>query len=680
MGLVRAFNSGISGLRAHQTKIDVVGDNIANSDTTGFKSARVDFSTILSQQLSFGSPPAGNLGSVDPLQIGLGVQVASTPKLFTQGALRATGINSDMAIEGDGFFVLEDSVGSQIFTRDGTFVLDANQNLVDSSTGSIVQGWNADLTTFVINNGGPVEGIEIPIGNLRIAKETDNVFYGGNLNGAGDTALSGTVLQSSTPYTDVTGLPGNTADSTTLLSNLGRSDPSGTVDLLIDPGDTIVITADKGGRTLPTKTFGVGPGAPPGVDAVGTTFGEFITFLEQSLGITPDGTQGQLLHSAQRAEGTIDLGLGDSVNTTTNTLTDTAADFVAAGVQVGDILRFNTGPGASQSVRVVSVIGPTSLTFSALDPSKGTPGAPPGGDAYSIHEGANVSIGGAGAGEDPASPEGTIRISGNVGRANAITNLRILVVDSTGATRDFGLFNTLASAAGESVTTTSTVFDSLGNPHIVENTYYLDFKTTTGTQWRWLSETEDNAGPVRPTGTGLVTFNTAGQFLSDSTATPITIDLDTTGVATPLVVNVSHQRVTGFAARSSEIALVEQDGFAEGTLNDFTVTSDGVIKGQFTNGINRDLAQVALARFENNNGLRSIGDNYFQIGPASGDALVGPALQFARGAIRGGFLEESNVDIAQQFTDLIVSQRSFQANTRTISVASELLQELIQIV
>ncbi len=678
MGLVRAFNSGISGLRAHQTKIDVVGDNLANADTTGFKSARVDFSTILSQQLSFGSPPAGNLGSVDPLQIGLGVQVGSTPKLFTQGSLKATGVNSDLAIEGDGFFVVENAVGSQVFTRDGTFVLDANQNLVDSATGSIVQGWNADLTTFQINNGGPVEGVEIPVGNLRVAQETDNIFFGGNLNGAGDTALSGTVLESTTPYNDVTGPPGNTADSTTLLSNLGRSDPSGTVDLLLDPGDTILITADKGGRTLPPKTFGVGPGAPPGVDAVGTTYGEFVTFLEQSLGISADGTQGQLLHSAQRAEGTIDLALLDSVTATT--LTDTAADFVTAGVQVGDILRFNTGPGASQSVRVTAILTPTSLTFSALDPSKGTPGAPPGGDAYSIHEGANVSIGGAAAGEDAASPEGTIRISGNVGTANAISNLRILVQDASGATRDFGLFGQLASAAGESVTTTSTVFDSLGSPHIVENTYYLDFKTTTGTQWRWLSETEDNAGPLRPTGTGLVSYSTNGQFLSDSSATPVSIDLDTTGVATPLVIDLSHSRTTGFAARSSEISLVEQDGFAEGTLSDFTVTSDGVVKGQFTNGINRDLAQVALARFENNGGLQAIGENYFTVGPASGDALVGPPLQFARGAIRGGFLEESNVDIAQQFTDLIVSQRSFQANTRTISVASELLQELIQIV
>lgn len=680
MALVRAFGSGISGLRAHQSRIDVIGDNLANADTTGFKSARVDFSTILSQQLSFGSPPAGNLGSIDPLQIGLGVQTASTPKLFTQGSLRATGINSDLAIEGDGFFVLENSAGDQVFTRDGTFVLDANQNLVDPATGSIVQGWNADLTTFIIDNGGPVTGITIPIGNLKVAQETNNVFFGGNLNGAGETALSGTVLQSSTPYTDVTGPPGNRADSTTLLSNLGRADPSGTVDLLIDPGDTIEITADKGGRTLPTKRFGVGPGAPAGVDAVGTTFGEFVTFIEQALGITPDGTGGVLLHSAQRAEGTIDLAVGDSVDPTTNTLTDTGADFVAAGVQVGDILRFNTGPGASQAVRVTAILSPTSLTFTPLDPSKATPGAPPGGDAYSIHEGANVSIGGLGPGEDAASPEGSIRISGNVGTANAITNLRILVRDSTGGARDFGLFNQLASAAGESVTTTATVFDSLGTPHIVENTYYLEFKTTTGTQWRWLSETEDNAGPMRLTGTGLVTYNTSGQFLSDSTATPISIDLDTNGVATPLVISVSHARTTGFAARSSEIALVEQDGFAEGTLNDFTVGADGVVHGQFTNGITRDIAQVAMARFENNNGLRAIGDNLFTVGPASGAALVGPPLQFARGAIRGGFLEESNVDIAQQFTDLIVSQRSFQANTRTISVASELLQELIQIV
>jgi len=680
MGLVRAFNSGISGLRAHQTRIDVVGDNLANSDTTGFKSARVDFQTILSQTLSSGAPPAGNLGGVDPLQIGLGVSVGSTPKNFAQGALKATGVNTDLAVEGDGFFVLGDTNGNQVFSRDGTFSLNPQNQLHDPATGFRVRGWNANLSTFQINSGGPVESITIPVGTLRIAQETSAASFGGNLNSTGSLALNGTVLETTSPYTDVTGVPGNTADSATLLTNLGRTDPSGTVDLLLDPGDTITVSAMKGGKLLPTKTFGVGPGAPPRVDASGTTYGQFVTFLQQSLGITPDGFSSQLLQSAERTEGTVDLASGDSVDPLTSTLIDTGADYVATGVQVGDILRFNTGPGAGQAVRVTGVLSSTTLTFAALDPSQGTPGAVPGGDAYSIHEGANVSIGGPAAGQDAASPAGTVRISGNAGAASAISNLDITVHDAAGPTRSFGLFRQLASASGESVSTSAVVFDSLGAQHIVENTYYLDFHTPTGTRWRWLAEAEDNTGPVRSVGTGTVNYDLTGKFASDSASTPASIDLDTSGVTTPLDIALNHSRTTGFANRNSELALVDQDGFAQGTLNDFAVGADGVVKGLFSNGITRDIAQVALARFQDNNGLRSTGDNLFRIGAASGAALVGPPEQFARGAIRGGFLEDSNVDIAQQFTDLITSQRSFQANARTISVASQLLQELIQIV
>src|SRR3989304_752378 len=117
MALIRAMNSAISGLRSQQFKIDVIGDNLANSTTTGFKAARVNFHTVLNQTLSFGSSPQGNLGGINPLQIGLGVGTAETTRNFTQGELETTGVASDLGIDGDGFFIRSEEHTSELQSR-----------------------------------------------------------------------------------------------------------------------------------------------------------------------------------------------------------------------------------------------------------------------------------------------------------------------------------------------------------------------------------------------------------------------------------------------------------------------------------------------------------------------------------------------------------------------------------
>ncbi len=722
MTLVRALNAGISGLLAFQVRVDVIGDNLANVDTTGFKTARAEFQNLLSQNLGQGSGPSGSLGGVNPVQIGLGTSVKSTPKNFSQGDLKATGLPSDLAIEGDGFFILHDAGGADVYSRDGAFALNSTNFLVDPSKGFFVQGFQADFTTFAIAAGGTPTNLEIPVGDLRIARETDNAFFDGNLNGAGAIAGSGTVLESET-FLQLAGAPGarvpvagaERAGLGTLLIELGRQSvgaaftdfqlSDGTIDAngdgLIDPASVIEVQVGKGNRLLPTKRFQVAPTSgsppPPGIDDAGATLRDFIDFLENILGINnglsavSDETYGGFI-----AGGAVVATAGVPVSSVS--FAD-AGGLVAAQLEVDDYIRFTSGAGAGQIGQLtappVTVAGVTTLTFTALDPTRPAPVA---GDFFELNEAARVTVG-TGApplgdpfpGLDPTAPVpaeatpaakedlhsagGRIRIAGNAGLANAITNLQISVNNQR-----LSVFQQLKQATGESVISNATFFDSLGGGHPVEVTYVLQSKSDLGNRFRWFAESEDNAGARRVVGTGLIEFAPDGSFRLDTPIDAVTIDLSTTGAATPLVVNLNHSRVTGFASQPSEVAVVDQDGFEEGTLRDFSVNADGIIKGIFTNGQVRDLGQLAMARFANNNGLISAGDNIFRVGVNSGLPLVGTPGSFGRGIIRGGFLENSNVDISEQFTDLIISQRAFQANARTISVANEMLQDLVNLV
>ena len=192
MALVRAMNSAISGLMNHQKKIDVIGNNIANVNTTAFKASRAMFQSQFSQTLSLGSSASGNLGGVNPQQVGLGMLLGAISQDFGQGSLETTGIASDLAVEGDGFFILNDSAGTPLYTRDGSFRRSVSNELVSPSTGFKIQGWNAD-SSFNINTGGALATISLPVGSMAIAKATTTANFVGNLNPEGALANNGTV-------------------------------------------------------------------------------------------------------------------------------------------------------------------------------------------------------------------------------------------------------------------------------------------------------------------------------------------------------------------------------------------------------------------------------------------------------------------------------------------------------
>lgn len=809
VALIRSLNTAVSGLRAQQFRIEVIGNNIANVDTTAFKNVRVDFSSLLSQSLTYGVAPQGFLGGIDPIQVGLGTQVASTATDFGQGPTEATGVSTDIAIQGDGFFALRDSAGGRVYTRDGSFSINPANLLHDAATGYVVQGYMAD-ENFQVNPGGSLENIEIPVGTQTIARPTSEAVFNGNLNSSGSVSNQGSQLLSDVLYDNrftnndlisaenPLGLARATGD--TPLQNLVRSlgdfvsyttSDNGTAatSALVFPelanqltGVEITFSAMKGERELPSATFVVGDPPPTG----GTSLGDFIQFMQNRLGIndgTFDGveqTQHTLSHTrvnpitGEEINGTFSAGQAGGADdaASLSSLTDLQADF--RGVQVGDYIRFTSGDAAGQIAEITSITASTpggvedSLTF-RTDGFNALSTVPAFGDTYVIHAPADVStaedihmlaIDGAGAtvtvgapttnaeirsftitdssvssfpleegiavnqrvdymsggvmvsgrvsnvvgdtitiafdsslAQDPDAgttfdfvkqPAGTLEITGNVGTLNNISDIDIISAGSR-----VTLFDNppVVNAAGESLTMTTTVYDSLGTPRQVQLTLVFQSSSANGPNvWRYFAESADDADLDRVVGSGTILFSAAGQFLTTGkTDEVVSINLDATpeqggGVETPLNVNLDFSRLTQFATTNSEMQLLDQDGFEAGTLREFSVGDDGLITGIFSNGLTRTLGQVSLTRFANPNGLDAEGENFFRASVNSGIPQEGIPGTFGRGTLRSGFLEESNVDLALQFTDLIIGQRAFQANARTVSVSDEMLQELVNLI
>jgi flagellar hook protein FlgE len=181
--------SAISGLRGHQIMMDVIGNNIANVNTVGFKSGRVNFQDILSQTLHGATAPSGGLGSINPAQIGLGMTVAGIDVLQTQGNLQSTGKTTDMAIQGDAFFIESDGSGTS-YTRDGAFDIALDGSLANPASGMKVQGWQAD-SAGKIDITQPITNLVIPIGQRTTALATSNVTLSGNLDAGATAAVVG---------------------------------------------------------------------------------------------------------------------------------------------------------------------------------------------------------------------------------------------------------------------------------------------------------------------------------------------------------------------------------------------------------------------------------------------------------------------------------------------------------
>lgn len=413
--MMRSMFAGVSGTRAHQVRMDVIGNNIANVNTVGYKYGRATFQDMLSQTMRGSMAPTDSRGGVDPMQVGLGTMLRSIDIVFTPGNLESTGKLTDMAIQGNGFFVVRDSAGGLLFTRDGAFKIDAKGNLTHPSTGYQVQGWKAD-DVGAIDRAKPIEAIDVPLGTSMSAQATGKVSFVGNLDNS--------------------------------------------------------VTAH------------------------------------------------------------------------------------------------------------------------------GLPGPSPWPADYS---------------------------------------------------------------------TSVPIFDSQGTQH----TLTLEYRKTAANEWTWTAVFGST-----PVGNGTLKFKTSGQFDSVDPDPP-TINIPDPGTgAAPLSIAPDFGAITQVGDESS-VSWSTQNGYPAGSLETFNIDDRGVITGVYSNGQYKVLGQMVLASFANSEGLMRQSNNMYAETTNSGAPQLGEATKGGRGSVLGTTLEMSNVDLAREFTDMIVTQRGFQANSRVITAADEMLQELL---
>lgn len=576
MALTSTLFTGLSGLDVNQTKLNVVGNNIANVNTVAFKGSRALFKPQFYVTDGAGSPPSGDFGGTNPSQRGLGALIASIQKNFESGSLETTGRATDLAIDGGGFFIVQGK--EQMYTRDGSFVLNQTNQLTTTG-GDFVQGFGVDADGNIIP--GQLQSLTIPLGALTKAEPTTEVELQGNLNASGQLATVGNI-QLSRPLTDVgANAAGDAPAGTSLLTNLRAVDDLGNpaTGALFADGDVIDLSAKRGGRTLPGLTYTV---------TAASTVDELNTFLNQALGI-----------DASIASGT-------------------------------------STPG-------------TTLLAAA-------------------------------SGTDPVNSR-RLRIESNVGAQNALS----LVGSKLGT--DLAMQETSA-AVGESVFTSFTVYDSLGAPLQVNMITTLEATTATGTSWRYYaySGNDTDAATFDPTGategiklgTGTISFDTTGK-LTTTTPLPLSIDRDNTGAGDPLSFALDFRQMNALADSSANASnmFAEADGKPIGSLSSFSVAADGTIIGAFDNGLQQTLGQVAIATFDNPEGLIDNGGNMYRGGANSGTPKVTSPLQLSAGAVKSGTLELSNVDLSDEFVNLIIASTGFTASSRVISTSDQLLTELL---
>lgn len=462
--MMRSLYSGVSGLQNHQVRMDVLGNNISNVNTIGFKKGRVTFQDLLYQQMSGAARPQGEIGGINPKEIGLGMSIASVDTIHTQGALQTTGVMTDLALQGNGFFVLKSGEQS-FYTRAGNFGIDADGRLVNPGTGLRVQGWLAsDIGgKTLLSTSGATQDLVIPVGSKDPAKATARVDF---------------------------------------ACNLDKRTPE------IPAGNPTQDAIEAGTWRVEEKIY--------------DTFGNPHTLR----------------------------------------------------------VEFTRVAGQPNQWRGTVIVDPESPTATNAAAALGTPQAGQG-NTFTVQ-------------------------FDNRGLLQRITDAQGTASAETGAL-DIGISFDVAGAA------------------------------QTGDQ---------------------------------QTRQTFRLGLGTVGSAT--------STVTQQAERSSTKAF-EQDGYTMGYLDTFKIDQSGQVTAVYSNGSNRLIGQIALASFSNPQGLEKAGSSTFTQSNNSGQANIGPSGIAGKGKIIAGTLEMSNVDLAEQMTDMIVTERGFQANSKTIQTSDQMLQELLQL-
>jgi flagellar hook protein FlgE len=682
--------------------MDVIANNISNSGTTGFKRGRITFEETFALLLQGASRPPGDQGGVNPLQIGNGTSIGSIDNIFSQGNIQSTGNQTDLAIRGDGFFVVSNGQ-RDFYTRAGSFQWDSRGRLVIPFNGMKVQGRIAD-GAGVVSDSSTISDITVPFGTVDPAKATTSVHFVGNLDSSAEPV--GNIMKAERLYAR------EIAGQTTNMNGLyGRGVSNMQITGLSSMSTTVTVAATDsatGGKTS-TYTYVA--------EDTGASSQDFHTLDDLIAEINNDFSGTNLSFTAAlNADGAIEFtNLGAANNTLTLSSVNSvlnkalaAANGIAgakitdefshvAGItdnmtDLRDALGVNLDLTVTDGITVEGRVGGTPITSATINIDDGTGQSITYGDfvqslknTFGITNVKGVEI---------DSINGSMVINADGGEANSITAVNIARIPAVPNTNGVDVFNSVFDATvgnwsevQEAVDVTHSaavrVYDSLGNTHNLTLLFKKDVRLPN--RWEW-SITVPEPAEISGGYNGAISFDSNGNMEAYSYsqgASSLTFDpKNGADVPIEIVLNFgtigTSDGISQFASDSTVIAK-DQNGYSSGSLDSVTISADGTVTGLFTNGNSRTIAKLVLATFNNAAGLLRVGDNTFDVSANSGLPILGFAGTSINATITPGAVEMSNVDIAEEFTNMIMAQRTFQANARTVTTSDELLQETVNL-
>lgn len=647
------FNTALSGLQASSSELRVIGNNIANASTTGFKESRAEFADIYANS-AFG---------VAGTAIGSGVLLSQVTQQFTQGQIGFTNNNLDLSVSGGGFFILNEN-GAISYSRAGAFGVDKD--------GFVVNALDQRLRGFLADTQGNITGAQgdLQITNANLSPNaTDNVTTEVNLD-ASATPPAQPFVAGFTPSNPPNPNSFNTSTSTTIFDSLGNSHIVTKYFVKAPAQNTWNIFVGIDGTDV-TPTATTPPvGAPPVPYPAGSLPSPFTVVFDPSGNFIVNNTGAPPQYYGPGPVVGASSGLLNAGSLPTLDLNEVNLNGIPIQATAASSDIFSTSDSAASAISIVAAINASSNLHgitASTNPNAFTIGTP--------------TLGALAAGDFTING---VPITGAVASDADLLNLINTQTPNTGvvATQPGGAGTDIILTASDArniqlQTDGSTAGATFSNFNLNGGTVLNQVQRST-----YNLSTVNNrgitVGGTAPSDIGLSLGPQAGIIQTNSD--PIVIDNWTPvgGALGPQVVTFDFSSSTQYGAPFSVQGL-SQDGYSTGRLSGVDVDVSGTIVARYSNGQSLSLGQVALANFGNVQGLSPQGDSSWVETFASGPALIGAPGTADLGVVQSGALEDSNVQLTDQLVSLIVAQRNFQANAQTIRTGDAVTQTIINL-
>jgi len=646
--------TGLSGIQVHQTRTNVVANNLANINTTGFKTQRAHFEEQLAQTLKDATGPEGGVSGTNPVQAGTGVRLKSIDTNFSQGSIQTTDKNTDLALEGNGFFILQDQNGTQFYTRDGAFGFDADGRFVNPSNGMLVMGNLATNGTFT-GGATDLQPIRLDLQQEIPGSATTDIKLSGNLDpGSTPTLSAGTEFTVASSFVGA-GVTGAIAESRIQISITSAA------------GEPV-----EGQITIPDATYNaltdVADALNAAINANETLVGNVVAQVDDTgqLELRTTGGSGVTLNVADVTVGGVAavFGAGPGAGTVSGAATGTSDINTLAQIgkdlDAGDVIQFNGSRADGTTFEGI-------FTFGAANDGVTI------GDLLTSVQ--NEFGGGVTAALDA---NGKITLTDSTLAPVTGFTTRFSLQDS--GTTSSGLIGT---EAPEQHRISTVIFDSQGSFQTMNVTLTESTESN-----KWTYDVKIDGQRPQTGALGTITFNEDGsnRLFKPVEGVDTQVEFTPSGGVQTIRVALTGERqtdpaITGLTQFSSPstAGVATQDGRAPGTLERIFISPDGVIEGRFDNGQTLDLARTIIADFENPGGLQRHGGNLYAETENSGRRVEERPTVTIGTQVISGALELSNVDMARELTDLIISQRGFQANSRVVTTTDQILAETVNL-